>query len=490
MVSAQPKEFRGGWSEKAPYQIGVNGPGGVERLTGLDIEVTRSVAKRAGYRVIFHEVDWDENVSAVREGRLDFAMAATPEESRRAWAWFTIPYRKETIALVTRKREAPAWQSKDPVDRLKQLLVAGRKLAVMRGFYYGPKVSALLNQAEFSAQILFFKDDSGSLDALLSGTADAFLADQLSAASAAAQANAMNLIAADSDPIYEADLSLMFSKKNVSAGMLADFDTALSQMQSSGEIKRITRHYLIPQLLLITMQTSWFRIFDIIGTIAFAISGVIIARRERYDIVGAYVLAALPAVGGGVMRDLISGRSPIGIIQTPSLLLIVLGTVMVGFLFFTIRDLVSPHGKSRPEESTDQPIRWASTRGGLEISDAIGLATFTIIGVTVALEQGCEPLWLWGPIMAVLTAAGGGVLRDVLRSQADIPTLKGSIYPEIALLWGLVYSLVILSKGPELNVREVALLTVVVMLAAFLSRILVVQFRLRSLFLGRSPPRT
>ena len=88
--------------------------------------------------------------------------------------------------------------------------------------------------------------------------------------------------------------------------------------------------------------------------------------------------------------------------------------------------------------------------------------------------------------MAVLTAAGGGVLRDVLRVQAEIPTLKGSIYPEIALVWGLVYSLVILSKGPELNVREVVLLTIVVMLAAFVSRILVVQVRLLSVFLGRS----
>ncbi len=173
--------------------------------------------------------------------------------------------------------------------------------------------------------------------------------------------------------------------------------------------------------------------------------------------------------------------------QTPSLLLIVLGTVIVGFVFFIIRDLVSAHGKCRPEASPDQRLRWASTRGGLEISDAIGLATFTIIGVTVALEQRCEPLWLWGPIMAVLTAAGGGVLRDVLRSQSDIPTLKGSIYPEIALVWGLVYSLVILFKGPELHVREVVLLTITVMLAAFVSRILVVQFRLRSVFLGRSP---
>jgi hypothetical protein len=52
-----------------------------------------------------------------------------------------------------------------------------------------------------------------------------------------------------------------------------------------------------------------------------------------------------------------------------------------------------------------------------------------------------------GLILAAITAAGGGVLRDVLRSQSDIPTLKGSIYPKIALAWGLVYSIAILVLG-------------------------------------------
>ncbi len=234
---------------------------------------------------------------------------------------------------------------------------------------------------------------------------------------------------------------------------------------------------------MITRQAAWFRLFDAIGTVAFAISGVLIARRERYDIVGACVLAALPAVGGGVMRDLFTGRSPIAILESPTLLLLVLGTVLAGWLFYTVHDRFFPN--ATPAEADSGRFRWLSTRGALEIFDAIGLSTFMVVGVMVALLQNCEPLWLWGPLLAAITAAGGGVLRDVLRSQSDIPTLKGSIYPEIALVWGLVYSIAILVIGMNLRLETTLALTITVMAAAFATRILVVQFRIPSIFLGR-----
>ncbi|MTW23281.1 hypothetical protein GJ668_19885 [Allochromatium palmeri] len=60
-------------------------------------------------------------------------------------------------------------------------------------------------------------------------------------------------------------------------------------------------------------------------------------------------------------------------------------------------------------------------------------------------------------------------------------------YPEIAIFWGLIYSLVILENGPEMYLKEVLVLTLIVIVAAFATRIIAVHFGLRSLFLGRSP---
>jgi len=479
-------EIRGGWSTQMPYQYESTSASGVATLQGLDIEIMKAAARRAGLRPTFEEITWAGNLSAVRAGQLDFALAATPEDSRREWAWFTVPYRKESLRLFMLRGDSQRWPARSAIDQVRALLDEGGRLAVIRDFYYGPDIEALLRDESLRDRFKVFSGVKESLASVLTGECDAFLADRLSAASAAYDAGALGRIGVSPGAVYETDLSIMLSKESVPPETLEAFNEALTDMQESGEINRLVRHYLVPHLLLITMHTSWFLVFEIAGTVAFALSGVIIARRERYDLIGACVLAALPALGGGVMRDLVADRSPIGILQSPNLIIIVLLTVAGGMAFFTLRDLML---RNRPssEPIAAGPFRWLSSRGLLEVFDAIGLATFTIIGVMVALEQQCEPLWLWGPILAALTAAGGGVLRDVLRSQSDIPTLKGSIYPEIAILWGLVYSLVILIWGGDLSLRAVLLVTIGVMISAFLTRILVVHFGLQSIFLGFRP---
>lgn len=478
---SQTPELRGGWSPGLPYQFEAAGPGGETKLSGLDIEIMKEVSRRAGFRPLFLEFSWENNLRAVREGELDFALAATPIEARMEWAWFSEPYRTEKIALFVRRGEGGGQPGEAPLGALARLLADGRRIAVVRGYYVGPEATALLEREEFASQIVLVDDDKRLIDALLTGTAYAILADRLAVASAAWKADALSRIELLSGILYETPLCFMFSKLATPRSTVEAFDAALEEMRASGRLATITRHYLVPQLLLITMKTPWFVAFDVIGTIAFAISGVLIARRERYDIIGACVLAALPAVGGGVMRDMITNRSPIGIVQTPMLLFLVLGTVLLGTLFFFLQDWFS---KQDTRSTRQQSFRWASNLGALEVFDAIGLATFTIIGVMVAVEQRCEPLWLWGPMLGALTAAGGGVLRDVLRSQSDIPTLKGSIYPEIAIFWAWIFSLAIIYRGQDFTLREVLLLTVCTMLAIFLTRILVVHFGWKSIFLG------
>lgn len=484
---SQTHKIRGGWSYWIPYQYEATGPGGEAKLTGLDIEIMKAVSHQAGFRPVFEETPWEENMRGVKEGKLDFALAATPVQERQEWAWFSAPYRKETIAMFVRSGESGGLLAGNPMGTLKRFLSQGKRIGVVRGYYNGPEVAALMANEEYASRFLLMDSEPSLLEALFAETVDGILADRLVIASAAGRAEALPRIQIISGPLYETPLCIMFSKASTPKATVEAFDSAIEKMQASGGLAVITRHYLVPQLLLITMKTPWFVLLDLIGTIAFALSGVLIARREHYDIIGACVLAALPAVGGGILRDLITTRSPIGIVQTPMLLFLVLGTVLAGTLFFFLHDLLFDRRISLSPAS--DPFRWASSRGALEVFDAIGLATFTIIGVMVAVEQRCEPLWLWGPLLGALTAAGGGVLRDVLRSQADIPTLKGSIYPEIAIFWAWVFSLAIIFRAQDLTLREVLWLTISVILAIFLTRILVVELNVTSFFLGpKSPP--
>jgi len=77
----------------------------------------------------------------------------------------------------------------------------------------------------------------------------------------------------------------------------------------------------------------------------------------------------------------------------------------------------------------------------IEVFDAIALAAFTVVGVVVVLDTKAQPLWLWGPIAAVLTASFGGLMRDLFRHDRVIANLRGELYPEIAVVWGLALAL-------------------------------------------------
>lgn len=124
----------------------------------------------------------------------------------------------------------------------------------------------------------------------------------------------------------------MFSKASVAHATVAAFDAAIDHVIESGTRRSIFQSYLFPGLIEQTLDMRWFLHLDIVGTIAFAVSGVLIASREGYSFVGAIILAALPAVGGGTVRDILLDRHPIGMMQTPLYLILVLVTVLAGLV--------------------------------------------------------------------------------------------------------------------------------------------------------------
>src|SRR5262245_35855006 len=105
---------------------------------------------------------------------------------------------------------------------------------------------------------------------------------------------------------------------------------AIDELRRSGELRRIADLYALPVLINQTFDTQWFRILAFIGIVAFALSGVVLAYEGQYTLFGALVLAALPAVGGGIVRDLLLQRDPLGVVQNPEALVTVFGTVLAG----------------------------------------------------------------------------------------------------------------------------------------------------------------
>ena len=204
-----------------------------------------------------------------------------------------------------------------------------------------------------------------------------------------------------------------------------------------------------------------FYLLDLIGTLAFGIAGFARAVERRYDLWGALILTALPAVGGGTLRDIIVGgdRHPPFVFTDPTYIYIVLGIVFVGSILNVIR-----------REETSLAVRFS---GLLLIIDTIGLAAFCIIGAKVALLAGLD--WFWIPCLAAITCAGGGIMLDIVTGR-EPRTFRGVIYEEIAIIGGLFLMAMLYLADYAGNVeRFIEVSIVLTFLLVFTTRIVIVR---------------
>jgi polar amino acid transport system substrate-binding protein len=253
---------------------------------------------------------------------------------------------------------------------------------------------------------------------------------------------------------------------------LARLNAAIDEMRSNGEFQRIARSYALPVLIHQTLDSGWFGVLSFLGTVSFALSGVLLAYAGQYTLFGALVLASLPAVGGGVVRDLLLQREPLGVVRDPFALLTVLGTVAGGMI--VIRAVQYVERGRMPSRVQFLRAHGHLGKRCIELFDAVGLSAFLVVGVVVALDAAAQPLWLWGPISAAITSSFGGMMRDVLRDDRVVVNLRGQFYPEVAVIWGLVLSLFLQWEGGRLEPEEITLGVIAIIAGAFLTRLVAI----------------
>lgn len=471
------KTLSSGWSAYPPYSY-IERAEGISQWKGLDVELLREVAKRAGYFVDAPDVDWAKLVHGIETGKRDIAAQATRTPEREKFATFSVPYRTETMVLIVPRGKSaslPASTISALVDRIKQKKF---RLGVDPAIAYpSAEVRAFLADPGRSDQIVEINDRE-LLQNLIEGRIDGYLADRMVAARTI-RANGADGVVEEHPVMVEGSLHLMFSKASVPPQVVADFNQAIESVRADGTYAALNEKYTFPILVRLTLKSEWFTIVDIVGTAAFALSGLLLAFRFKYDIFGALVLASLPAVGGGVVRDLITNRETLAVLSSPIYVEIVAVLVVGGFVAIRVaialRESAFGVAAAGLLERRSKHVQFL-----IQVLDAIGLAAFTVTGVVVALATQSEPLLLWGPILAAITAAGGGILRDVVRSDPNVPFIKGELYPEIALVWGAILSGYMIWQTRQLNADEIALGIVVTFLGAFLTRIAVIHFGIRS----------
>jgi len=477
VCASENRTLTGGWSTFPPYSYQED-VRGFPQWKGFDVELVREIAKRAGYALDSPEVTWADLIFGVRNGTRDIATQATRTPQREEFATFSMPYRTETMTLTVRRGTSaslPASTAGELVDLIKK---RGFRLGAAPGTAYpSSEVRAFLADPANRNQIVVL-DGKDLLPSLIAGRIDGFLSDRILAANMI-EANDASGLTEEHPVMVSGDLHMMFSKASVPPGVVDDFNRAIESVHADGTYRQLNERYTFPILVGLTLNSDWFIIVDIGGTIAFALSGLLLAFRYNYDIFGALVLASLPAVGGGVVRDLLTNRETLAVLASPIYVEIVIVLVVGGYVAIRVAMAIR---KSHLGPATAGFFERRRQQVGFFIQafDAVGLAAFTVTGVVVALATHSRPLWLWGPILAAITAAGGGILRDVVRSDSEIPALKGELYPEIAVVWGLILSLYFHSEAGHLRTDHITFGIIVTFVGAFLTRIAVTYFGIRS----------
>lgn len=169
-------------------------------------------------------------------------------------------------------------------------------------------------------------------------------------------------------------------------------------------------------------------ITDLVGVFVFGLSGATLAVRHRMDIVGVLVMAMVAALAGGLARDLLIGAVPPASLGDDRYLMAALAAGVFGFFFHR---LINRLGK---------PVM---------VLDAIGLSVFAVAGCGKALSYGLTPLP--AALLGMLTACGGGVLRDIL--VAEVPRVFREEIYALASLFGAVILITGTKMGlPDLHV--------------------------------------
>ena len=187
-------------------------------------------------------------------------------------------------------------------------------------------------------------------------------------------------------------------------------------------------NFIFPDILLYVL--------DMVGIIACAIAGTLLAQHKGFDIAGCILVALVNAIGGGTLRDMALDRHPLFWMTDLNYVIVITATSLILQMFFHLYHKIDK---------------------ALKLFDAIGLAAFSVIGFKVALNQDMSPLI--AIMMGVWTAIIGGLLRDIICNEIPL-LLQREIYITASIAGSLTY-LLLDSLGIRPGVNEFIMLGVI-----------------------------
>lgn len=198
-------------------------------------------------------------------------------------------------------------------------------------------------------------------------------------------------------------------------------------------------------------------IIEIIGMVAFAISGAAAGIKAKFDVFGVVAVGSLTCIGGGITRDLLIGTTPPVIFSRWYMVAIAALVSLIFFIFAYVK-----HRQFRVLNAKIEQIN--------NFFDALGLAAFTVMGMEVAFAKGLQDNAFLAISLGLLTGVGGGVLRDILTEVTPY-IFKKHIYALASILGAVLYYVL------RLLWVDTIVLTIASMAVVFAIRLLATRFR-------------
>lgn len=478
--------FRQGWWLSDPYQY-LEKNGGVESLTGLDVVLVNNILKKAGYSAEYKSLSWAEHVESLRTGGQDMAAGATYTLERDEFVHYSKPYRREDNGFFVRKGDKSklGFAENDVEQFLENIKEKKIAIGVVNGFVYAdPAINDYINDPANAKLVVKSENVNENIKLLMLGKIQGFLEDRVVAATAIWKQK----YSSEMEEVFlgiGVPISFMFSEKTVSLKVVKRINKAIEDFKQSGEYAGVVSEYLFPVLLLQTVEAPWFFFMELAGVLSLLISGLFLAYKERMNLFGALVMGAF-SMSGSALRDVLVNRPKLGILLSPVYSYVVVFSVIGAYILMRIwSNVIRKTGKGTMKDIGVWLIRHEDQM--IDFVASFGVAAFTVTGVVMATVSKLEPLWLWGPVLSVVTATGGIIARSLLLGTTGLRLFYSDFLGEIPILWGLFFSVGISMESEMMNPEKMFWWIMASVFGAFLSRIAVLYYKFKGISFGETP---
>ncbi|WP_372765927.1 substrate-binding periplasmic protein [Pseudoalteromonas sp.] len=238
IFNVNSKQLSAGWELWYPYQYHNKN----SELVGLDIDAFKAIMKQANLPFTIAEIPWKTHLHFIKTGKVDLAMGASKTTERAEYAYFSEPYREETVKLFVKKGTSESIK----MNSLEDLIGSDYIIGVESGYYYGEEYDQLIQQHDFKENIIEAIDLEQNVSLFLKGHLDGLLVDPYTMYAFIKKYQLWNKFEAHPLPIYSADIVIMVSKRSSGESVVSKLNGAINHLKKSGYFSSLKSQWITP----------------------------------------------------------------------------------------------------------------------------------------------------------------------------------------------------------------------------------------------------